>query len=80
MNETPKIPLSMLAPGRSAVVADVRDTGRGMARRLNSMGLVAGAKVSVISAQGGPLLVRVGETRIAVARGMAHRVLVEEIS
>lgn len=77
--KTPEMPLSMLTPGRGAVIAQIRGTGRGMARRLSAMGIVVGANVMVLSAQNGPLLLRVGESRIALGRGMAHRVMVEEV-
>lgn len=46
--------------------------------RLADMGLRVGATVRVLKQGGGPLLVAVGESRLALGRGMAAQVLVEE--
>ncbi len=71
------LPLTMLPPGRPARVVEVR-AGRQLRDRLAGMGLVPGRVVRVLRDNGGPLLVAVGETRLAVGRGMAHKILVTE--
>lgn len=70
------MPLPMLPPGRSARVTHIIPAGRGMARRLAAMGISRGTVLTLLSSQGGPLLVRIGDSRIAIGRGMAHRVMV----
>ncbi|MEA3404031.1 MAG: FeoA family protein [Armatimonadota bacterium] len=50
--------------------------GRGPVRRLTEMGVVPGAWIEVLSDGGGPMIVRVGGTRLGLAPGIARRVLV----
>ena len=45
--------------------------------RLSAMGLVPGAKIEVIqNAMGGPFIIAIGGTRVALGRDMACRILV----
>jgi len=44
--------------------------------RLEDMGLRVGKSVEILNNRGGPVLVRVDESRIAIARGMAMKILV----
>lgn len=47
-------------------------------RRLTELGLVEGARISVVNRMhGGMLVVKVGESRFALARGMADHVYVK---
>lgn len=70
------VPLTALEPGEPALVHALAG-GRGVARRLAELGLVPGATVRVLSAgRGGPVLVEVRGSRIALGRGMADKVLV----
>jgi ferrous iron transport protein A len=49
-----------------------------MARRLADMGLALGSEAVMLRGSGeGPVLVAVGDARIAIGRGMASRVMVE---
>lgn len=66
-----------LPPRTEAVVLSI-EGGDAMHDRLVSMGLHVGAMVEVTRAggAGGPTLVAIGETRLAVGRGMAERVFV----
>ena len=70
------MPLPMLPPGQTACVDHVIAAGQGMVRKLSAMGIVRGVRVTVLNAQPGPLLLRVGEGRYAIGRGMAQRILV----
>jgi ferrous iron transport protein A len=70
------IPLPMLHPGQTACVERVLAAGRGIVRKLSAMGIVPGVRVTVLNMQPGPLLLRVGESRYAIGRGMAQRILV----
>lgn len=44
--------------------------------RLEDMGLRVGKNVEMLTNGGGPVLLRVDESRIAIARGMAMKILV----
>jgi ferrous iron transport protein A len=44
--------------------------------RVEDMGLRIGKKVEILNSGGGPVLVRVDESRIAVARGIAMKIMV----
>lgn len=70
------MPLPLLTPGETARVSHINARGNGMVRRLNAMGISQGVELSVLSSQGGPLLVCIGNGRVALGRGMAQRVMV----
>lgn len=68
--------LDQLAPGARAVVGELRG-GRGFASRLAGMGISVGCQIEVLQNPArGPLLVRVRDTRIALGRGEASKILV----
>jgi len=70
------IPLAFLGEGEVGRVVEIR-AGRGLTRRLIAMGIAPGTKVRVLKSSGpGPILVEVGQTRIALGRGVAMKVLV----
>lgn len=73
------LPLGFLQAGRIGVVRDLAG-GRGLRQRLVEMGLVSGARVKVIKNEtGGPLIISVGDGRLAVGRGMSLKIMVEEL-
>lgn len=45
-------------------------------RFLESLGFVVGSNVTVVSEMGGNLIVNVKDTRIAISRSMANKILV----
>ncbi len=68
-------PLTMASPG-TYEVADLRG-GREFTGKLLSMGVQAGKRLELITTGGcGPLMVNVEGSRIALGRGIAHRILV----
>jgi len=70
--------LSDLPAGAEATVVALSG-GRGFRHRLVSMGLNIGCGVKVLrgsAAGGGPTLLAVGQTRLAIGHGMAERILV----
>ena len=70
-------PLSFLAQGEEAVVVEIRG-GKGLQRRLTSMGLTPGKNVRMVNLSlRGPAVVAVGDTRLALGRGQLHHVMVE---
>ena len=69
------MPLTMLGRGQESTVK--RITGRDEIRAfLNSLGFVEGGRVSVVSEVGGNVIVHVKDTRIALSKSMASRILV----
>lgn len=71
--------LDRLPLGAHGIVHELRG-GRALASRLAAMGLAAGAHIEVLDNRGhGPLLVLVRDTRIALGRSEAQRIVVEEL-
>ena len=69
------MPLTMLTRGQEGTVKKI--TGKDEVRAfLKSLGFVEGGRVSVVSEVGGNVIVHVKDTRIALSRGMAGRILV----
>lgn len=69
------MPLSMARSGQSNVI--MRITGKAQVRRhLNDLGFVEGATVTVVSELAGNLILSVKDTRIALDRAMAGRIIV----
>ena len=76
MNRTLTCPLSRLKAGQATTVASLGG-GREFQHRLAAMGLNVGCTVRVIraaAALGGPVLVALGQTRLAIGRGMAEKI------
>ena len=63
------------------VVVSGIDDGRGIHAHLAGMRIASGMKLDVIRNDGtkGPIVVRVNNTRIALGRKMANKILVEKI-
>jgi ferrous iron transport protein A len=71
--------LTELKSGTRAVVREMRG-GRSILSRLSAMGLSVGSELEVLNNRGrGPLLVLVRDTRIALGRGEAQKIVVEEL-
>ena len=70
--------LASMQPGQKGVVASIQG-GLGVTRRLDAMGIRPGVAVTKVAGQpfGGPVVVQVGNTRIAVGFGMAGKIVVE---
>jgi ferrous iron transport protein A len=80
MSDRPLVPLLQLAPGAHAIVRDIQG-GADFSGRLAGMGLTKGARIEILQNAGrGPILVRTHETRIALGRGEALKILTEETS
>jgi ferrous iron transport protein A len=72
------VALDQLPQGATAVVRQLRG-GDELAHRLVALGLTVGAPFVVLqNTRHGPLLVNVRDTRIALGRGEAARILVEQ--
>lgn len=69
------MPLTMLTNGQESTVK--RITGKDEVRAfLKSLGFVEGGKVSVVNEIDGNLIVNVKDTRIALSKSMACRIMV----
>lgn len=66
----------MLAPmGEEAIIRKVGGSPE-MKKHLEDLGFVVGGRVTVVSTIGGNLIVNVKESRVAVSREMAARIMV----
>ncbi len=73
------MPLSMVGAGEEVRLVGVRGGWR-VRRRLADMGLTPGEALRVVQGDSsGPLLVAVRDSRLALGRGMAHKIMVEPI-
>ncbi|MBC7263123.1 MAG: ferrous iron transport protein A [Chloroflexi bacterium] len=70
------LPLSDLATGHIGVVVQLTG-GRGFVCRLAALGFTPGVQVTMVQNLGhGPVIVMVRDTRVALGRGEANKVLV----
>ena len=81
-------PLGLLGQGEQAEIVMINSDihygnrcGRcSFLSRTEDMGLRAGKVVEVLSNGGGPMLLKVEDSRIAIGRGMAMKIMVKRIS
>lgn len=75
----PVMPLVSARSGQQVRLVDVR-AGHDLRARLAAMGLLPGMKLTVVrNSGGGPLVVMAHNTRLALGRGMVHRMLVAPV-
>ncbi len=67
--------LKAVQTGENVFVIAV-DAGKKARTRLESLGIIPGIEVDVLSNTGGPVLVSVGQSRVMVERVIAEKVLV----
>lgn len=51
--------------------------GRGIHRRLRELGISEGTELTVVQNVGGPVIVKVGDSRMGLGRGVAEKIQVE---
>ncbi len=78
------MPLGLLSTGGKAEIVTIREAGAGDCGcscdcRVEDMGLRIGKTVEMLNNGGGPVLLRVDESRIAIARGLAMKIMVREV-
>lgn len=77
--DTSLIHLAMVAPGETVRVIAVQG-GQGLRRRLADLGMNEGEVLSVVQTDsGGPMILAVRDSRLAIGRGVAHKILVEVV-
>ena len=69
------MPLSMVKEGEANIIRKVG--GKEETRRfLENLGFVAGGTVTVISGMGGNMIVNVKDSRVAIGKDMANKIMV----
>ncbi|ADY73974.1 FeoA family protein [Desulfurobacterium thermolithotrophum DSM 11699] len=63
--------------GKSVKIIDITG-GMGMRNRLAAIGIYPGATIKVVKAPPGPMIIEAAGTRLALGKGMASRIEVEE--
>lgn len=79
-------PLGLLSTGEKAEVVEIRiqkgccqGTGKNQACHAEDMGLRTGKVIEMLNnGGGGPILLKVDESRIAISRGMAMKIMVNK--
>ncbi len=73
------LPLGLLNSGEKAEV--VAHTSGHASSRIEDMGLRTGKAIEILNNEGrGPLLIKLDESRIAICRGMAMKIMVRRIA
>ena len=74
--ENSSFPLTMAVRGQLVRLIKIM-AGRKLTHRLTELGLTPGVHFEVLHDHGGPLLLAVRDSRLALGRGMASKILVE---
>lgn len=72
------IPLNAIGIGKSVEINRL-EGGELMCKKLMEMGMNTGAIIEMVKNDAGALIVKVGETRLVLGRGMAQKVIVKEV-
>lgn len=75
-----KVDLTQLQEGESGVVVNIHG-GHGLVRRLESLGIRVGKKVTKVSSQlmRGPITVKIDNSQVALGFGMAKKIIVRVV-
>ena len=69
------MPLTLLNSGEDAAIKRV--LGKEESRRLlENLGFTVGEKIKIVSSNGGNVIVQVKDSRVAVSRGAANKIMV----
>ena len=80
MLNKPAFPLTMAPAGKTLQIAGV-DCGTGLKMKMADLGIVPGAELRLpANSVRGPVIVIVKGSRLALGRGIAQRIMVEERS
>ena len=69
------IPLILADPGEEAIIKKVGGNPE-MKKHLEDMGFTAGGSVTVMNTIGGNLIVKIKESRVAISKEMATKIMV----
>lgn len=70
------MPLTMANIGEESMIRKVGGSPE-IKKHLEDLGFVAGGFVTVVSTLGGNLIVNVKDTRVAISREMANRIMIQ---
>jgi ferrous iron transport protein A len=79
------MPLGLMGAGESGEIVAVRSaqgvagTGRSECR-IEDMGLRVGCTVQMLNNAGTPVLLKIGESRVAVDRALAMKIMIKEVA
>lgn len=70
--------LTQMREGERGKVIDIQGGG-GLLRKLEALGIKLGTEIVKVSSQlmRGPIIIRIGNTQVAIGFGMARRIIVE---
>ena len=69
------MPLILTDPGEEAVIRKVGGSPE-MKKHLEDLGFTAGSNVTVMNTIGGNLIVKIKESRVAISKEMAQKIMV----
>ena len=69
------MPLTLTEPGEESIIKRVGGNPE-MKKHLEDMGFVAGGSVTVMNTIGGNLIVKIKESRVAISKEMASKIMV----
>jgi len=72
-------PLSTVMMGQTVRLVSI-DAGKKLTHRLTELGLTPGVELMIVHDSGGPLLLSVRDSRVAVGRSMASKLYVAAVS
>ena len=74
------MPLAMAATGETVECVEV-EGGAGLRRHMADLRIMPGTRMLVVSGGNapGPVVVKVGEGKLMIGRGMAHKILVHPV-
>jgi ferrous iron transport protein A len=70
--------LTEIKPGGSVRVVNI-DGGKVLRDKLIRLGIIPGTEIKVIRNSIGPVIVEVRQVQVAIGRGMADKIIVEEM-
>ena len=69
------MPLMLAEPGEEAIIRKVGGSPD-MKKHLEDLGFVAGSTVTVMNTIGGNLIVKIKESRVAISKEMAGKIMI----
>ena len=69
------MPLTLANVGEESIVRKVSGNPE-VRKHLEDLGFVAGGAVTVVSSQGGNIIVKVKESRVAISEEMARKIMI----
>ena len=69
------MPLTLADPGEKKLIKKIGGSPD-IKKHLEDLGFVAGGEVSVVTVAGGNVIVNIKETRIAISRQMAQKIMI----